>query len=58
MTEKVAEMTVDELRQTIREVVEEVIAEETELNPDFATELESRIASDQFLTHEEVWAKK
>lgn len=58
MTTKVSEMTVDELRLTIREVVEEVLAEETELNPYFITELESRLSSDDFITHEEVWKKK
>ncbi len=58
MSTKVADMTVDELRRTIREVVEEVINQETKLNPDFATELEARLASQDLVTNEEVWAKR
>jgi len=41
-----------------REVVQEVLAEETELNPDFASEIEARIVSDDYISHEEVWTMK
>ena len=58
MTTKVSDMTVEELRRTIREVVEEVLDEESEFNPEFAGELESRIASEDYITHEEVWNKQ
>ena len=50
-------MTVEELRRTIRKVVEEVLYEESRLNPEFAVELEARIASEDFITHKEVWNK-
>ncbi len=48
---KVAELTVDEFREIVREVVCEVIAEqqdgyEGELRPEFVAELEASIASD------------
>lgn len=57
MATKVADMTVDELKQTIRDVVLEVITEETNLRSDFSAELESRLASEDLITHEEVWTK-
>ena len=58
MITKVSDMTVEELRRTIREVVAEVLDEESELNPEFTVELEARIASEDFITHEEVWNKE
>ncbi len=58
MITKVSDMTVEELRRTIHEVVAEVLDEESELNPEYAAELESRIASEDFITHEEVWNKE
>ena len=58
MTEKVSDLTVEELKKIIREVLEEYIDPEGELREDFAQELRLRMESKDFITHEEVWSDK
>ncbi len=58
MAEKVSDLTVEELKKIIREVIEEYIDPDGELREDFARELRERMESENFLTHEEVWGDK
>ena len=58
MSTKVADMTVDELRATIREVIEEVLDEEEMLSDEFAKELKTRMESPEWVNAEDVWGKR
>ena len=58
MATTVSEMTVEDLRRTIKEIVQEVLNEESELTPDFAIELETRVKSNDYISHAEVWSNK
>jgi len=55
MITKVADMTIDDLKALIRDVLEEYISSENELAPEFADELERRIQSADWLDHASVW---
>jgi hypothetical protein len=58
MKEKVTDLTVEELKKIIREVLEEYIDPDGELREDFAQELRQRMESKDFITHEEIWGDK
>jgi len=55
LSTKVSDLTVQELRDLIREVLDEYASGETELTPGFADELETRIQSMDWLDHDSVW---
>ena len=52
---KVSDLTVDELKEIIREVIEEYFNSEGELNPDFTEELRQRVDSKDWIDHKTVW---
>ena len=58
MDTKVSDLTVDELKKIIREVIEDYIDPDGELREDFAQELRERIESKNIITHEDVWSEK
>lgn len=58
MIQKVSDLTVEELKKVIREVIEEYIDSDGELREDFAQELRQRMESKDFIAHEEVWGDK
>ncbi|MBC8204789.1 hypothetical protein ISS30_11230 [bacterium] len=58
MSERVSDLTVDELKKIIREVIEEYIDPDGEVREDFAQELRERMVSEDFISHEEVWSYK
>ena len=55
MSTKISDLTVDELREIIRDVIEEYFDPDGELRPDFAAELKRRIKSEDWVEHEKVW---
>ena len=55
MDVKVADMTVDDLKEVIRAVLEEYLADDGELRPEFAEELKRRAESNDLLKADEVW---
>ncbi len=58
MSTKVADMTVEELRATIREVIEEVLVEEEMLSDEFAADLKARMDAPDWIEAETVWGKR
>ena len=58
MTTKIADLTVDEFKEVIREVIEEYVDLDGELNPQFEAELMNRLKSKDWATHQEVWNEK
>lgn len=57
MTTKVADMTVEELKQVIYEVIEDFLEPEGELTPKAEKILRERLSSKEWLDHNEVWGK-
>ncbi len=58
MSTKVADLTLEELRKIIREMIVEVLEEEEEiLTDEFAAELKARMESPDWVDAEEVWGK-
>ncbi len=55
MSHRVADMTVEELRETIRDVVQEDLDEDEILTDEFAAELEERFKSPDLVDAETVW---
>jgi len=55
MITKVSDLTVEELRAIIRDVLDEYIGGESELTPEFADELERRLQCTDWLDHASVW---
>ena len=55
MSTKVAELTVDELKDLIREIIEDYFEPEEELEPDFTAELAERMKSNDWVDHDTVW---
>ena len=55
MTAKVADMTVEELKQVIYEVIEDFLEPESELTPKAQKILRERLSSKEWLEHEDVW---
>ena len=57
MTTKVTDLTIEELKNLIREVLEEYSADDSELDPAFASELGHRLKSNDWVSSEDVWDK-
>ena len=57
MTTKVADMTVDELKQVIYEVIEEYLEPEGELTPSAKKILHERLSSKEWVEHDKVWGE-
>ena len=57
MSTKVTDMTVDELKEVITEVIEDILGAEEELTPKARKILRERLASDEWVDHNEVWGK-
>jgi len=58
MSTKVADMTVEELRATIREVIEEILVEADMLSDEFAADLKARMNAPDWVEAETVWGKR
>ena len=57
MTTKVADLSIEELKDIIREVIDDYLAPDGELNQEFAVELAERMKSGDWLDHDIVWHK-
>jgi len=57
MNTKVADLTVEELKQVIYEVIEDVLEPESELTPQARKILRERLSSKEWVEHKEVWGE-
>ena len=55
MVTKVSDLTIEDLKDVIRAVLEEYFVNDGELRPEFAEELKRRATSDDLLEADKVW---